>query len=618
MWVVRVARFRPWHSRPCDEGKSDNHGSMALQSRIRILDEGVANQIAAGEVVERPASVVKELAENAVDAGATRVRVDVAEGGKQLIRVADNGCGMSAQEAVLSLQRHATSKITRAEDLSAVRTLGFRGEALPSIASVARLTVLTRARGDLEGTRLEVEAGEIHTLEAAAAPEGTSITVADLFYNTPARLKFLKTNRTELGQICDVLSRLALSHPGVAVCLVSDGDEILNLPGTADPLNTVAELYGRDVARDLLPITWSREGLAVEGYTSRPSITRPTRSGQHTFVNGRWVRNRTLTHAIDEAYRSTMPPGRHPFAVLHVQIDPGLVDVNVHPAKSEVRFVREWEVHRAVFEAVRHALGQPGPAIPTEPLAIKQTLDPEALQRGAWLPPDPTDPFADEVRTPLRVQSAVSGAATQPTIPDLQAPLPALRPIAQLWNSYIVAEGALGLALIDQHLAHERILFDRFQAARAESPAPAQLLAPPATVTLQHRDAVALEEFLPELRRIGWDLEPFGKDAFVIRAAPSFIAGGSEVAVLRRLLDELVEHRSSGGREGARTGEPDRLVATSACKAAVKKGARLALDEIRQLLEDLGRSSNPHTCPHGCPIMVEITYQELLRRFKRI
>ncbi|HEU4753442.1 MAG TPA: DNA mismatch repair endonuclease MutL [Armatimonadota bacterium] len=591
--------------------------------RIRILEEEVANKIAAGEVVERPASVVKELVENAVDAGAARIVVEVEDGGKALIRVTDNGCGMTAQEAVIALQRHATSKITRAEDLAAVRTLGFRGEALPSVASVARVTLVTRARGELEGIRLEAEGGEIRELEPAGAAEGTAITVRDLFYNTPARLKFLKTTRTELGQICDVLTRAALSHPEISFRLLADGDEILHAPGSPDAVNTVAALYGKELARDLVPVEYARPVISVRGYVSRPTVTRPTRSGQHLFVNGRWVRSRTLTHALDEAYRASMPGGRFPFAVIQVEIDPALVDVNVHPTKTEVRFLRDWEVHRAVHEAVREAIG--APAVAAAPsLARQQTLRPEELRSGPWLPPplppDPGDPFSDAPPAAPAAQP-LPGLPPEPpqeqlAIPHLAPGARPLRPIAQLWSSYILAEGPDGVVIIDQHLAHERVLFDRLGGARPEGETVSQRLAIPLTLQLAHREALALDELAPRLAVLGFELEPFGRDAFVVRAVPATVAPGTELTVLRGLLDD-----ASGAPPEHGTAEApadDRLLASAACRTAVKKGARLSMEEIRQLMDDLGRVSNPHTCPHGCPIAVEISFQELLKRFKRI
>lgn len=600
---------------------------MPTDCRIRILEEEVANKIAAGEVVERPSSVVKELVENAIDAGATRITVEVDEGGKSLIRVTDNGCGMTAQEAVLALQRHATSKISRAEDLSSVRTLGFRGEALPSVASVSRLSVVTRPRGEVEGIRLEAEGGEIRELEPAGAAEGTTVTIRDLFYNTPARLKFLKTTRTELGQICDVLTRVALSHPEVSTRLVADGSELFHSPGSADPLNAVAALFGNDLARELMPVRYSRPGLAIEGFISRPPFSRPTRSGQHFFVNGRTVRHRSLTHAVDEAFRAAVPSGRFPFVVLHLEIDPAVVDVNVHPTKAEVRFLRDWEVHRAVTEALRQTLGGSPPAAP-DSLARQHTLRPEDLQHGPWLPPLPTeapaDPFAGADPGAVPASPAPPPVTLLPfdvmpaqsTLPDLQAPVSAPKPIAQLWNSYILAEGPEGLLIIDQHLAHERILFDRLLRADQEQPA-SQVLSTPLTLQLSHREAALANEVLPDLQRLGFTLEAFGRDAFLIRAVPEFVRPGAELVTLRGLLDELTADHTAGS--GApRPAVTDRLAAAAACRSAVKKGMRLGGEELRQLLVDLSSTTNPHSCPHGCPISVQLSYQELLKRFKRI
>ncbi|MGV3721962.1 MAG: DNA mismatch repair endonuclease MutL [Actinomycetota bacterium] len=591
-----------------------------MECRIRILDDEVANKIAAGEVVERPASVVKELVENAIDAGATRIHVEVEDGGKALIRVTDNGCGMTAQEAVLALQRHATSKITQAEDLAAVRTLGFRGEALPSVASVSRLSLLTRPRGELEGIRLEAEAGEIRELEPAGVAEGAVITIRDLFYNTPARLKFLKTTRTELGQICDVLTRAALSHPEISIRLSADGAESLDAPGSPDPLNSITALFGADLARELIEVRYDRPGLSVTGHVSRPPFSRPTRSGHHFFVNGRAVRHRSLTHAVDEAYRASMPSGRFPFVCLHVEIDPAIVDVNVHPTKAEVRFLRDWEVHRAVLEAVRQTIGATA-AGAQAPLARQQTLRPQDLAQGSWLPSaQPSDdPFAatDPGAVPAVLARHSAAPVVQPTIPDLEAPTEPLRPIAQLWDSYILAEGTEGLLIIDQHLAHERILFDRLRSLEEGAQAPSRSLSTALTLQLSHREAVAADELLPDLARLGFALDAFGRDAFLIRSVPDFVAPGGELQALRELLADLLTDRQAGGA-AARPSVTDRLAASTACRAAIKKGARLGPEELRRLLEELAHTTNPHSCPHGCAISVQLTYRELLKRFKRI
>jgi DNA mismatch repair protein MutL len=604
-------------------GTLDRRLSPAISgSRIRILDEDVANKIAAGEVVERPASVVKELVENSVDAGATRITVELEDGGRRLIRVTDNGEGMTTQEAVLALQRHATSKISQADDLSSIRTLGFRGEALPSIAAVSRLSLVTRARGELSATKLEVEGGEIREIGEAGAPEGTAITVTDLFYNVPARLKFLKTARTELGQACDWLTRIALAHGSVALRLLHDGGEILHSPGSAELMNVVAALYGKEVARELLPVSWERAGLRVSGLVSKPTFTRPTRSGQSFFVIGRSVRSRSLTHALDEAYRSTMHAGRYPIAVLAIELDPALVDVNVHPTKAEVRFLREWELHRAVHEAVRQGLGGESPE-PTGPEPLSATLSPEQLAQMPWTPRafagaatsahtqadaglgDPSDPFAGP--------DPGSGAApdAQPLLPQLRPALDGLRPICQLWQSYILAESATGLLIVDQHLAHERVLFDRLSKTGADPPS-AQRLAVPVTVSVTHGQALLADERLDRLREIGFDIEPFGGDAFIVRAVPHFVRAGSEARLVKELLDGLAEGILPHPLPG------ERLQATTACKAAVKKGDRLQPEEMQKLLDDWRSTAQPHTCPHGCPIVVELSYHELLRRFKRI
>jgi DNA mismatch repair protein MutL len=593
---------------------------VASEVRIHILEEDVANKIAAGEVVERPASVVKELVENSVDAGATRITVELEDGGRRLIRVTDNGGGMTAQEAVLALQRHATSKITQVDDLSTIRTLGFRGEALPSIASVSRLTLISRAKGELAASKLEVEGGEIRSLSEVGAPEGTSITVSDLFYNVPARLKFLKSARTELGQACDWLTRIALAQPTLALRLLHEGGEVLHSPGSPELVNVVAAVHGKEVARELLPVFWERAGLRVQGLVSKPTFSRPTRSGQSFFVNGRYVRSRSLTHALDEAYRSTMHAGRFPFAVLAIDLDPALVDINVHPTKAEVRFLREWELHRAVHEAVRQTIGVAAPAAGAGVAAV--TVSHAQLEQMPWTPrafaelaggaatqpaagADAADPFAGPD------PGAVPVTRPQTLLPQLQPQIGDLRPICQLWQSYILAETATGILIIDQHLAHERVLFDRLSRAGRDAVA-AQQLAIPVTLSVSHRQALLIDDRLEQLRGLGFDVEPFGRDAFVVRAVPSFVVAGREGRIVQELFDGL----DGGALPAHLPGE--RLQATTACKAAVKKGDRLQPEEIQKLVDDWVATAQPLTCPHGCPIAIEVTYQELLRRFKRI
>lgn len=613
--------------------------SREPEPRIRILPDDVAAKIAAGEVVERPASVVKELVENALDSGATRVAVEVQEGGRRLIRVEDNGCGMTAQELVLCLQRHATSKITSLADLDAIRTLGFRGEAMPSIASVCRMVIVSRTPGSDEALRLEANEGQVESLEPVAAPEGTSVSVFDLFAPLPARRKFLKSDRVELARVCDVVMHAALSRPGAGLKLSADGGDVLHSPGSPDPLNTVAALWGAAVARELRPVQHSSGSVTVEGYVGSPQLTRPTRSGQHLFVNGRWVRDRTIWHALDDAYKGHIVSGRHPVVLLHLEVDPAAVDVNVHPTKMEVRFLRSWEVHRAVRDAVQQALSGGG-AAEAGPALRERILAPAEAASTPWLgsqmpaaggsspapsssahplhplPAAPTPAPTDAPGAPAGAGSphsiAPPGTAARPSpAPTLGLELPEAPPrvVAQLFKSFILAEGQTGILLYDQHLVHERVLYEQVLAQSRPRP-----LLQPASVQLSSRQAMAVEEALPALQGLGFAIEPFGAGAFLVRALPETVAPGRLEGRLPELLELVAEETAAGG-DGERLRL--KLAAATACRSAVRKGTELGRQEMEQLLRDFARVNVPATCPHGCPIMVELSYTELLKRFHR-
>ena len=627
------------------------------ECRIRVLEPEVAAQIAAGEVVERPASVVKELVENSLDSGGTRVLVELEDAGRTLIRVADNGCGMTPQEAVLALQRHATSKISRAEDLTAVQSLGFRGEALPSIASVSEMSLLTRARGESTGVRLEATAGEILALDPAGSAEGTVLSVRHLFFNTPARLKFLKSDRTELSQVCDVLTRLALARPDVSIRLLVDGQELLHAPGSTDPSNGLTALFGANLARELVDVEGDFPLVQVAGFASRLPFARPTRSGFYLYVNGRSVRNRTLIHAVDEAYRGQLPPGRFPFVVLQLTMDPALVDVNVHPNKTEVRFLRDWDVHRAVQDALRKSLDFESPRrsaaeverVPQHQLSTRAWVHPgdggippssggagtirvpaptsEPIGPGVADPFDPP-PFSDADAPPTSSPAHVEHPPTavpssdSPASTTLQGALfpradriASIRVIAQLWNSYILAEDSTGLLLIDQHLAHERALYDDFSAAASRGSLEVRALEPPLTIAVPPEFAVASAALLESLNTLGFRLEPFGKNCVVARGVPTATPTGREAQVIRDVLDSLNAADRAGG-DGPQV--LDRVAASIACRGAVKKGTPLSPIESAQILALLQSSGAATTCPHGCTIVVRIPFDELLRRFKRI
>jgi DNA mismatch repair protein MutL len=624
---------------------------------IRTLDEQLVNRIAAGEVVERPAAALKELIENALDAGAMRIEIEAEMGGRRLIRVRDDGIGMTRTDALNALQRHATSKIASDADLTRIATLGFRGEALPSIASVSRMEILTRAFEEDTGTHIVVEGGEVKTVEEVGAPIGTTVAVRDLFYNVPARLKFLKSVPTELGHIIETVTRYAFAYPDVSFRLVHERQELIFTPGNGDLLTAAASIWGRETVQGMVQVDYERDGIRVWGLIAPPHQTRPTRQHQYFFVNLRPVRNKTLTAALDEAYKTLTPEKRYPACILLVGIDPRQVDVNVHPAKIEVRFQREQAVFEAVVNAIRAALLQHGmipsalppsesrgqaitPARPPDAETIHQIL----MQRAGLAP-------AEAVGTPARPETPANASETPAppgmpagadpfvsatrTLPPTPAPadetplllemeplqtahlpfahlLDDLYILGQVSNTYIVASTRQGLVLIDQHVAHERVLYEQLCYKRGALPIPKQHLLTPETLQLSRRDALLLHEKLPELEAIGFELEPFGVDTYLIRAVPAALKG-DPVQTLRDIVDELVELSVSKRLPIAR----EQIWITTSCKLAVKAGDPLSMPEMRKLIEDLARTENPYLCPHGRPITIILTWQEIERKFKR-
>lgn len=619
---------------------------MAID-RVILLDENTANRIAAGEVVERPASAVKELVENALDADATQILVELEEGGKRSIRVTDNGHGMTRTDAILALQRHATSKIRTADDLFAIRTLGFRGEALPSIASVSRFTLTSRPHDLESGIRILAVGGDIQAVEETAAREGTRVEVEDLFFNTPARLKFLKSTPTEIGRAIDVVGNLAVAYPGVAFRLRHGSQEIFVTPGNGDPLGALAAVWGRDVARRLVPARHESPGLTVHGYIATPDATRPGRTHQLFFVNLRPIKNRVLTHALEEAFRSLTPESRHPIATLFVEMNPELVDVNVHPTKTEVKFTRDGEIHHAAGQAVKSALLQygivptvrstpgtaavapPPPAGPvptglTGNLRFAQTY--AGSQEGLTGDPTHSSPTPRADVSGLFAGSIAGGLLDGPpeepdALPLVQRPRP--KPFAeqlrefqilgQARNMYIVALTPDGIAVIDQHVAHERVLYERLTVKRFSQGIPVQRLAVPLTLQMSRREALLLAEHCGHFAPAGWEIEPFGGESFVIRAIPAILANKPYAQVLRDMIDELVNQTVSRRL----LVQQDHVTITNACKMAVKAGDPLNREEMQSLIEQLAETENPYLCPHGRPIVVTVPFHELDRQFKR-
>ena len=592
-------------------GQSEGAGPIA-GGRIHLLPGGLIDQIAAGEVVERPASVVKELVENALDAGASRIRVEVRDGGRDFIAVSDDGCGMSPQDAQLALQRHATSKIAAIEDLQSIRSYGFRGEALPAIASVSQLRLRTRARGAPEGFELRVEAGSLRHSGTVGAPEGTRIEVADLFAAVPARRKFLKTAATEWGHIAEGLVRCALALPAVHFDVQREGRPSLAWPAVSAPLDRVAAVLGEEEAAAFVRVEHREGPSALSGFVSRPDRHRPTLAGIHLYVNRRPVRDRTLQHALVEVYRDWLPRGRFPAAVLFVELPPEAVDVNVHPAKWEVRFADPPALHRLVRHGVAAAIGTRRWLAPGAGAAA---FAPQPATRaespgGDWLFATPP---AKQGSAPADAAATLAASAAQPFAP---LRFGELRPLGTLLATYLVLETKDGLLLVDQHAAHERVLFERLRAAWRERDVESQRLLVPLTLAASAGQVARLAERAGAAAAFGFDVEPFGAETVVVRAVPALLAGRDPATLVRGLLDSWLETQaldpSTRSAEAA-----DTLFASLACHAARRRGDQLHAVEQRALLDALDAIPWAPTCPHGRPVAVPFALAEIDLRFGR-
>ncbi len=587
---------------------------------VRVLDEALVDQIAAGEVVERPASIAKELVENALDAGAGRVRVEVRQGGNDWIAVTDDGHGMSPDSARLALERHATSKIADAEDLIRIHTFGFRGEALPAIASVSSLRLRTRARGAAEAFELRVESGRRVAERSAAGPEGTRVEVADLFAGVPARRKFLKSAVTEWGHVADWLARAALALPEIHFDLLRDGRPAQVWPAVREPLERIAAVLSEEVAAALFPIEREAAGVLVRGFASRPDRHRGTAAGIHLFVNGRPVRDRLLRHALLEVYRDLLPRGRFPTAVVFVELPGAAVDVNVHPAKLEVRFADPTAIHRLVRQTLREAIaGRSWLGAETGPAGDEARPGPVGAPWSAAADRVGEDTTGDWIFASRSESGAEAGEGGVP------APQPAemarvrlgeQRLLGQLLATYLVLEGKQGLLLVDQHAAHERVLFEQLRSGWLEGGVERQGLLTPNPVELEPRLRLCLLEARETLRRLGFEVEPFGEGAVAVRAVPALLAGRDPVRLVRNLADELAEAGAQQAGPGLlEAAEP--IFASLACHSARRKGDALDPREQRALLDAVDAIPWAPTCPHGRPVVVPIAIEEIERRFGR-
>ena len=641
--------------------------------RIRILSDEVANKIAAGEVVERPASVVKELLENSLDAGGTHLRVEIESGGRRLIRVGDDGCGMLRDDAMLAFERHATSKLSSARDLLSISTLGFRGEALPSIASVSRLVLETRAREEATGTRVEVAGGKMLKSEEAALAPGTQITVRDLFYNVPARKKFLRSDQTELAHIASLVTHYSLAHPEKTFHLSSDGRELLNVAPVETLRERVYQVFGTQTLEELVDLGVRERTLEqppaepggeastrvfrLRGFISRPQVQKSNRNSVFLFVNRRLIRDRLLLHAISAAYHNLIPPGCFPFALLFLDCGCEEVDVNVHPSKTEVRFRAQSVVHDFVRDALREVLvearpvseislpaprttPQPGAALPYS--EFSQRLEDQSLVDQAFLPaasealPEftlrgtrPAEPRFDfsggsipvgepEEEAPLRIPIPdTHGAFPQELVPDLSPSLAALgdlHPLGQIHESFIVAAGRDGIWIIDQHVAHERILFEKILRQRAAGRVEVQRLLMPLIIQLTAGQQVDYDRIADELQASGFETEPFGQRTIAVKAAPA----GVSPSEIERLVFEILEIAERELRRISMDDIRRAIAASIACRAAIKVNMRLDADKIGWLLRALAATDCPMSCPHGRPIALRYSLRDILKGFHRI
>ena len=641
--------------------------------KINQLEDSLSNKIAAGEVVERPASVVKELVENAIDAGSTSIDIEVEEAGLAKIRICDNGDGIEEVDVPKAFQRHATSKIKDEHDLFRIRTLGFRGEALPSIASVSKLELIT-STGDA-GTRIVLDGGKVITLEKAASRKGTDITITDLFYNTPARLKYMKTIHTELGNITDVTNRLALAHPEVSIRLFHNERKLLHTNGNGDVRQVLAAIYGLNTVKKMIPIHASSLDFTLSGYLALPEITRASRNYISTMINGRFIKNYPLVRAIQEGYHTLLPIGRYPIAILTIEMDPILVDVNVHPSKLEVRISKEQELNELVANTIKSAfkkqelipdgivkgkvkdkteqttLELDHLSIPTNAaleknvhhdgfmsipssLGVKESTAPikhydmesntnesiEALEKYKTVEPtveDPSDRFYTNQDSPSK---DLVRPNDQPTIQyeesnqnEFVPRVPPLYPIGQMHGTYIFAQNEQGLYIIDQHAAQERIKYEYFREKVGEVASELQELLVPMTFEYSTDEYVKIEEYRSELEGVGVFLEPFGYNSYIVKSHPQWFPTGEE----KEIIEDMIQQLLSMKKVDIKKLREDAAIMMS-CKGSIKANRHLRNDEIQALLDELRLASDPFTCPHGRPIIIHTSVYELEKMFKRV
>lgn len=649
--------------------------------KIAVLSQDTIDKIAAGEVVERPSSVVKELVENAIDAGASAITTEIKEGGISFLRITDNGGGMEGEELPLAFLRHATSKIEKAEDLEQISSLGFRGEALSSIAAVSQVEVVSKTPYSMSGTRYIIEGGVEKSLEDVGAPEGTTILVRNLFYNVPARKKFLKTAATEAGYISSLMEQMALSHPEVSIKYMANGQLKLHTSGNNQMKDVIYKIYGKEITRQLLPVEWENEFLKISGYLGKPSVSRGNRSFENYFINGRYVKDKIITRGLEDGFHGYMMQHKYPFAVLQIQMTGNGLDVNVHPSKLEVRFSKGEEVYQAVCNAVKKTLGKkelipevtlkkrekpqklssaPKPKEPVpEPFEAQRRASFKPVSYGQIAVPSPqpqeikerTDYRQEKKTAPDLAKPAANQpdpAASQPADLKLEEPKPTALPpqaqerdpsqkpqeaqmelfspelltkearsrhilIGQVFKTYWLVEYEEKFFIIDQHAAHEKVLYEKLRKDFQEKKISSQYLSPPLILTVNIKEELLLLEHMRQFEKMGFEIEPFGSKEYSIHAVPANLYGLTGELLFRELLDSLEKEKAGQDLDIF----VDRL-ATMACKAAVKGNHEMSRQEADRLIDELLKLDNPYHCPHGRPTIVSMSKTELERKFKRI
>ncbi|MDD7655226.1 MAG: DNA mismatch repair endonuclease MutL [Veillonellaceae bacterium] len=590
-------------------------------SFVHVLDDNTINKIAAGEVVERPASVIKELVENAIDAKADRIEVEIMAGGTSFMRVSDNGIGMSREDAEKAILRHATSKIVQVDDLQAIATLGFRGEALPSIASVSRFNLQTRQAGAELGTEIKITGGKTTEIGVAGCNLGTTIRVEDLFFNTPARKKFLKTNNTESGRINEFIIKLAISHPEIAFKLINNNKSSLATPGRGDLKETLQSLYGASVGQSLLPLEFEDEDIKLWGFVSKPSAIRSSRSWQTFIVNGRIIASRAIAKAIDNAYHALIPKSGYPLIALNIEVPQHTIDVNVHPQKTEMKFEDESRIFKAVYKAVLDAVRPKGQVGQLGQLAaqadhVQQHVE-KGLQELNFGQSVMNFPLREE-KPAMTWQEGTIALAQDKSVKSVQSvvdeeeklPTAGMIPIGQVDDTYIIAQDGDSLYIVDQHAAHERVLFDRFS-AQAEH-IPSQQLLVHLILDFTTHESQIIEENLELLAGLGFGLEPSGPNQFRLMEVPADVPSSQAEEFIREVLASMEElHRPTAAELR------QAVLATTACKAAIKAGFKLNYRQMEILLQELNDTAMPYTCPHGRPTIIKFSSDELAKMFKR-